>query len=352
MDFSSKIYVSGHRGLVGSALFRKLSSSGYSNLIVRSHAELDLTDESAVDTFFNQERPEYVFMVAAKVGGIQACLKEPCDFLVDNLRMELNVFHASFRYGVKKLLFVSSACIYPENAPQPITEDSLLTDILDIANEPYGLAKIIGVKACIAYNRQYGTNFISLIPSNIYGPDDTRDLTRAHVVPSMLRKFILAKWLRNGEWGKLRKDIAHYPITKDAPVSNTDILKALKTLGITENSISIWGTGKSTRDFLWSEDLADAAIFIMNEVDADQLDSYHPNCQINIGTGEEINIRDLAYLIGREVGYGGEILFDATKPEGVPRRCMDVKRINHLGWKHRVSVADGIKLLTKQYMNA
>lgn len=351
MDLTSKIFVSGHRGLVGSALYRRLCSLGYTNLIVRSHSELDLTDGAAVDSFFEKERPEYVFLVAAKVGGIQACLKEPCDFLVDNVRIELNVMRASHKYEVKKLLFVSSACIYPENAPQPISEESLLTDVLDVANEPYGIAKIVGVKACMAFNRQYETNFISVIPGNLYGPDDTKDLTKAHVIPAMLRKFVLAKWLNEGNWERLRQDVSIYPISKEPLSSDDDIVQALKGLGITHDSISIWGTGNAKREFLWSEDVADATIFIMNNIDAKCLDGFYPNCQLNIGTGKDISIKELSFLISTEISYKGKILFDASKPEGIPRRCMNVKRINDLGWKHKVSIAEGIKVLSNKYLN-
>ena len=315
MDLTSKIFVSGHRGLVGSALYRRLCSLGYTNLIVRSHSELDLTDGAAVDSFFEKERPEYVFLVAAKVGGIQACLKEPCDFLVDNVRIELNVMRASHKYEVKKLL------------------------------------KIVGVKACMAFNRQYETNFISVIPGNLYGPDDTKDLTKAHVIPAMLRKFVLAKWLNEGNWERLRQDVSIYPISKEPLSSDDDIVQALKGLGITHDSISIWGTGNAKREFLWSEDVADATIFIMNNIDAKCLDGFYPNCQLNIGTGKDISIKELSFLISTEISYKGKILFDASKPEGIPRRCMNVKRINDLGWKHKVSIAEGIKVLSNKYLN-
>lgn len=346
----SKIYVAGHEGLVGSAIYGKLLDLGYTNVIGKSITEMDLTDPNQVEAYFAKENPEYVILVAAKVGGIQDCMSHPCDYLVQNVDIELNVMSASYRYGVKKLIFISSACIYPEQTEQPIKETAMMTGTLEVPNEPYGLAKIVGVKACEMYNRQYGTNFIALIPSNLYGPNGNRDLRRAHVVISLVRKFHLAKWLDEGQWDLIRKDLSMYPIS-DEPVGESieQIKQALRQLGITESSIILWGTGNAKREFLWSEDLADVCLYALDNINFSDLKDFAPCYQINVGLGEDIKISDLAKLIADEVGYKGEIHFDATKPEGVKRRCLDVERLHTLGWKHHVSIEQGIQILCKSY---
>jgi GDP-L-fucose synthase len=350
MDFNSKIYVAGHEGLVGSAIWSKLHQLGYKNVIGKSITEMDLNDTEQVNAYFEKELPEYVILVAARVGGIQDCLQYPCDFLVQNLQIEMNVFSAAYKYGVKKLIFISSACIYPEHTEQPIKEEYMLTGALESANEPYGLAKIAGVKGCEMYNRQYGTNFIAVIPSNLYGPNGNRDLRKAHVVISMIRKFHLAKWLDEGNWGKLREDLSKYPISND-PVGETEeeIVTALEKIGITKGHIALWGTGNAKREFLWSEDLADVLIYVLKNVDFADLKQFAPCYQINVGIGDDIAIRDLAQLVSKEVGYHGEIHFDATKPEGVKRRLLDVERIHSLGWKHHISIEQGIHILCESY---
>lgn len=350
MQKDSKIYVAGHEGLVGSAIYGKLLSLGYSNVIGKSIFELDLTDPNQVEEYFAKERPEYVILVAAKVGGIQDCMQHPCDYLVHNLNIELNVLAASYRYGIKKLIFISSACIYPDNMDLPIKESAIMTGPLEVPNEPYGLAKIAGVKACDMYNRQYGTNFIAVIPSNLYGPNGNRDLRKAHVVISMIRKFHLAKWLDEGNWGKLREDLSKYPISNE-PVGNSEeqIVSALEGIGITKGHIALWGTGNAKREFLWSEDLADVCLFVLDNIEFSDLEGFAPCYQINVGIGEDICIHDLAHLVSKDVGYKGEIHFDASKPEGVKRRCLNVDRIHSLGWHHKVSIEQGIKILCKKY---
>lgn len=346
----SKIYVAGHNGLVGSAIYGRLVASGYTNVIGKSMTEMDLTDSNQVEEYFVRERPEYVILVAAKVGGIQDCMCHPCDYLVQNIEIELNVLSASYRHGVKKLIFISSACIYPEHTEQPIKESSLLKGALEVPNEPYGLAKIVGVKACEMYNRQYGTNFIVLIPSNLYGPHGNRDLRRAHVVSSLIRKFHLAKWLDDGRWDLIRNDLSQCPIADETIGDNEEQIKeALRKIGISESVITLWGTGDAKREFLWSEDLADVCLYTLDNINFSDLDDFAPCYQINVGSGDDITIRELADLIAQEIGYQGEIHFDTTKPEGVKRRCLDVERLHSLGWRHHTSIKQGIKILCDSY---
>ncbi|MEI6946666.1 GDP-L-fucose synthase [Paraflavisolibacter sp. H34] len=297
MNKDAKIYIAGHRGMVGSAIVRRLQEQGYGNLVCRTSRELDLRDAAAVQAFFEAERPEYVFLAAAKVGGILANNTYRAEFLYDNLMIQSNVIHQSHRSGVRKLLFLGSSCIYPKLAPQPLREDSLLTGELEPTNEPYAIAKIAGIKMCDAYRDQYGCNFISVMPTNLYGPNDNYDLANSHVLPALLRKMHEAKE-------------ANQP------------------------TVTVWGTGKPLREFLHADDLADACLFLM--------DRYHEKGLVNIGVGADISIRDLAYLIKEIVGYGGEIVFDSSKPDGTPRKLMDVSKINALGWTATIDLRQGI----------
>ncbi|KXG78331.1 GDP-L-fucose synthase [Fervidicola ferrireducens] len=298
MHKEAKIYVAGHRGLVGSAILRRLRAEGYSNIVTRTRQELDLTDQRAVYQFFEAERPEYVFLAAAKVGGILANSTYPADFIRENLLIQTNVIDAAYRYGVKKLLFLGSSCIYPKFAPQPIKEEYLLTGALEPTNEPYAVAKIAGIKMCQAYNKQYGTNFISVMPTNLYGPGDNFDLETSHVLPALIRKFHEAK-------------VAGAP------------------------HVVIWGSGTPRREFLHVDDLANACLFLMNNYDSSEI--------INIGVGEDLTIAELANLIKEIVGYQGEIVFDTTKPDGTPRKLLDVSKIFNLGWRPRIRLEDGIR---------
>ncbi|MDI6716131.1 MAG: GDP-L-fucose synthase [Actinomycetota bacterium] len=304
MRSNSKIYVAGHRGLVGSAIVRKLEAEGYTNLILRTSSELDLTDGPAVKAFFEAEKPEYVFLAAAKVGGIWANSHYPADFIYNNLAIQVNVIHNAYLYGVKKLLFLGSSCIYPKYAPQPMKEEYLLTGSLEPTNEPYAVAKIAGIKMCQAYNRQYGTNFISVMPTNLYGPNDNFDLENSHVLPALIRKFHEAK-------------------VKGLP------------------SVSVWGTGSPRREFLYVDDLADACLFLMKHYDDSEL--------INIGVGEDLTIKELALLIKEIVGFEGKIEFDASKPDGMARKLLDVSKINSLGWKAKVDLRQGIEATYRWY---
>ncbi len=298
MNKESKIFIAGHRGLVGSAILRKLRSLGYRNLITRTRDELDLRDQAAVDRFFEEERPEYVFLSAAKVGGILANSTYPADFIRDNLQIQTNVIDAAYRSGSKKLLFLGSSCIYPKHAPQPMKEEHLLTGPLEPTNEWYAIAKIAGIKMAQAYRRQYGFNAISLMPTNLYGPGDNFDLETSHVIPALIRKFHEAK-----ERG--------------------------------EPHVVVWGTGKPRREFLHVDDLADAAVFLMQQYEGEEF--------VNVGVGEDVSIRELAELIREVVGFGGKIVFDASKPDGTPRKLLDVSRISKMGWSPKIPLAQGLK---------
>jgi GDP-L-fucose synthase len=305
MNRDSKIYVAGHRGLVGSAILRRLEGKGYENLITRTRGELDLTDHSAVDEFFETERPNYVFLAAARVGGILANQAYPVDFLRENLYIELNVLGAAHRHGAKKLMFLGSSCIYPKFAPQPMREDSLLSGELEPTNEPYAIAKIAGIKLCQAYNKQYSTDFVGVMPTNLYGPGDNFDLQNGHVLSALIRKFHEAK-----ERG--------------------------------EPSVTVWGTGTPRREFLYVNDLADACVFLMNNYSGSEV--------INIGVGKDISIGELAELVREVVGYQGKIVYDTTKPNGTPRKLLDVSRLNDLGWKACVSLREGIEKTYAWYL--
>ena len=345
MDKNAKIYVAGHRGLVGSALVKILQKKGYSNIITQTHSELDLIDSVAVADFFNRERPEYVFLAAAKVGGIIANNTYRGQFIYENLMIQNNVIHQSYIFGVKKLLFLGSTCIYPKNCPQPMKEDYLLTNTLEYTNEPYSIAKIAGIKMCENYNLQYGTNFISVMPTNLYGPNDNFDLETSHVLPALIRKMHLAKLLSEGKIEAVLEDLKLG--------SEKEALNYLKSFGVSSDSVEIWGSGNPRREFLWSEDMADACIFLMESRNfKDTYDSAQKeirNTHINIGTGEDVSIKELAELIKSEVGFDGDLVFNTDKPDGTLKKLTDVKRLNSLGWRYTINLELGIKLLYNQF---
>ncbi len=351
----SKIYIAGHRGLVGSAIHRGLIERGYTNIVCRTSAELDLRCQSATRAFFESEKPEYVILAAAYVGGIMANNIYRADFIFNNLQIQQNVIGESFRNNVKKLLFLGSTCIYPRECEQPMSEEALLTSPLEYTNEPYAIAKIAGMKMCESFNLQYGTNYISVMPTNLYGLNDNFDLEKSHVLPAMIRKIYLAKALQMGDWDTIRKDLQRLPIGDvNEKSSENAIVSTLESFGIYSSRVVLWGSGKPTREFLWSDDMADASIFIMESVDFKSLTEGSPNndvrnCHINIGTGEEISIFDLAHLIASVVGYGGEIGFDTTKPDGTMRKLTNPSKLHALGWHHKVDVADGVRVLYEWY---
>ena len=309
MNPQSKIYIPGHRGMAGSAIRRNLEARGYHNLVTRTHPELDLTNQQAVNTFFEEMQPEYVFLAAAKVGGILANSTYPAEFIYENIMIEANVIHAAYTYGVKKLLFLGSSCIYPRLAPQPLKEEYLLTGELEVTNEAYAVAKIAGIRMCKHYNQQYGTNFISVMPTNLYGPGDNYDPETSHVMAALIRKFHEAK-------------------LNNAP------------------QVVVWGTGTPRREFLYVDDMADACVYLMENYDAPDIGEF-----VNIGLGEDVTIRELAELIGEIVGYGGKIVYDASKPNGTPQKLLDVSRLRELGWEAKVSLRNGIKQAYKWYVS-
>ena len=345
MEKQSKIYVAGHRGLVGSAILENLKQKGYATIITRTHAELDLSNQTAVANFFKQEQPEYVILAAAKVGGIIANNVYRADFIYENLMIQNNVIHQSYLNGVKKLLFLGSTCIYPKNAPQPMREDYLLNDTLEYTNEPYAIAKIAGIKMCESYNLQYGTNFISVMPTNLYGPNDNFNLEKSHVLPALLRKLHLAKLLNEDREAELLKDL------KVATLAEAK--SYLNTFGVTSNSVEIWGSGAPKREFLWSKDMADACIFIMENRDFTDTFSVGEkeirNTHINIGSGEDISIKALAELIKDIVGFKGELVYNTDKPDGTLRKLTDVSKLNALGWKHKMGLQQGIQRVYDWY---
>lgn len=359
MERSAKIYVAGHRGLVGSAILRALQGQGYTNLVVRTHAELDLTDAVATRAFFEEERPEYVFLAAAKVGGIMANNTYRADFLLDNLAIQQHVIGESLRTGVKKLLFLGSTCIYPKEAPQPMSEDCLLTSPLEYTNEPYAIAKIAGLKLCESMNLQYGTNFIAAMPTNLYGPGDNFDLERSHVLPAMLRKMLLARALSESDWAFIRRDLEVRPLLQLGALSeesNEAIAQVLdEHYGIKASELILWGSGRPRREFLWSEDMARACVFLMQQVNfSDLIPETGPvrNCHINVGTGEDISISELAHLIAYVVGYKGKISFDVTKPDGTMLKLTDPSRLHRMGWRHSVGLDAGIEQLHRWYLSS
>ena len=338
MEKNAKIYVAGHKGLVGSAILRALEKSGYNNCVVRSRQELDLTCQSSVERFFDEEKPEYVFLAAAKVGGILANATYPADFIYQNLVIETNVIHAAYKYGAKKLLFLGSSCIYPRDCPQPMKEEYLLTGPLEPTNEPYAVAKIAGIKMCEAYDRQYGTKYISVMPTNLYGPNDNFDLETSHVLPALIRKFHLAKLAMQKDWEGIKKNEVIFGRIPD------DFKRSLgldpRTNLPLENSdnapeVVLWGTGSPRREFLHVDDLADVCIYLMDNYDGSEI--------VNIGVGKDITIRELAELIAKIVGYQGKIRFDTSKPDGTPRKLLDVSKLSSLGWQPTIGLEEGIK---------
>jgi len=392
MDKQAKIYVAGHLGLVGSAIWNNLVEKGYTNLIGKSIDELDLMDSSAVKCFFDHEHPEYVFLAAAYVGGIMANNIYRADFIYRNMQIQQNVIGESYRHQVQKLLFLGSTCIYPRDAQQPIREESLLTGPLEYTNEPYAIAKIAGMKMCESFNIQYGTNYMAVMPTNLYGPNDNFHLEKSHVLPAMIRKIYLGKCLCENDWDTVSMDLRLRPIEGiNGDGDHKDILNILNKYGITANYVTLWGTGKPLREFLWSEEMADACVYIMENVDFKDLagndkESVHPlspfggsapslspfrmsapslspfgggrgrsseirNCHINIGTGKEISIADLAQLISKTIGYTGKIVFDAGKPDGAMRKLTDVTKLHRLGWHHQIEIDEGVKRLYEWYAN-
>lgn len=353
MDKDVKIYVAGHRGLVGSAIWNNLKHRGYNNLVGRSHSELDLLDAAAVRYFFDKEQPEYVVLAAAHVGGIMANNTYRADFIYQNLQIQQNVIGEAFRHGVKKLLFLGSTCIYPRESPQPITEDSLLTSPLEYTNEPYAIAKIAGLKMCESFNLQYGTDYIAVMPTNLYGPNDNFDLERSHVLPAMIRKIHLAKLLWEKDFDAIRVDFDNLPIQGiDGNASDNSIIETLSRYGIYRDHLMLWGSGKPLREFLWSEDMADASVHIMLNVSFNALKGNTNevrNCHINIGTGKEISISQLAEIIKAEIKYRGEIKWDSSKPDGTMRKLCDVSRLHSLGWSHKVEINEGVSRLYQWY---
>ena len=356
MNKNAKIYVAGHRGLVGSAIWKNLKNKGYTNLIGRTHSELDLGNTQEVNAFFEKEKPEYVFLAAAKVGGILANNTYRADFIYENLMIQNNVIHAAYENGVKKLLFLGSTCIYPKEAPQPMPEDCLLTSPLEYTNEPYAIAKIAGIKMCESYNLQYGTNFISVMPTNLYGPNDNFDLEKSHVLPAMIRKIHLAKALLENDWQTIKKDLNKRPIEGyiTGESKQEDIILALTKYGIFKDKVVLWGTGTPLREFLWSEDMADACVFIMERINFK--DTYTTdnkeirNTHINIGTGSDLSIKALAELIREAIGYKGTIEFDSSKPDGTMKKLTDPTKLHNLGWKHTVSLEEGVKMMYEHYL--
>jgi len=354
MEKSAKIFVAGHRGLVGSAILKNLQSKGYNNFVLRTHHELDLKNQAAVTDFFASEKPEYVFLAAAHVGGIVANSMYRADFIYQNLQIQNNVIYESWRNHVKKLLFLGSTCIYPGNAPQPMPEDCLLTSPLEYTNEPYAIAKIAGLKMCESFNLQYGTNYIAVMPTNLYGPNDNFNLETSHVLPALIRKAHLGKCLMAGDFTSIRADFDRYPVEGvNGKASEQDILAKLAKYGITRDQITIWGTGSPVREFLWSEDMADACVYIMEKVDFKDLRGDGKevrNCHINIGSGKEVSIKGLAELVAQQVGYNGTLFFDTTKPDGTMRKLTDPTKLHSLGWQHRMELEEGITTLYDWYL--
>ena len=353
---NAKIYVAGHRGLVGSAIWKNLQAKGYTNLVGRTHKELDLLDGVAVKRFFDEEKPEYVILAAAHVGGIMANNTYRADFIYENLQIQQNVIGESYRHGVKKLLFLGSTCIYPRDIEQPMKEDALLTSTLEYTNEPYAIAKIAGLKMCESFNLQYGTNYIAVMPTNLYGPNDNFHLENSHVLPAMVRKIHLAKCLHEGDWAAVRRDMNLRPVEGISGAnSDEEILAILAKYGITPSEVRLWGTGKPLREFLWSEEMADASVYVLEHVDFK--DTYPAgsrevrNCHINIGTGKEITIAALAQLIVEEVGFKGRLTFDSTKPDGTMRKLTDVSKLHALGWHHQIEIEEGVRRMYQWYLS-
>ncbi len=345
MEKTSKIYVAGHQGLVGSALVRKLRVEGYTHIITRTHRELDLIRQDQVETFFKEERPDYVFLAAAKVGGIWGNNMYPAQFIYENIVIQTNIIHASYLYEAKKLLFLGSSCIYPKLCPQPIKEEFLLSGYLESTNEPYAIAKIAGIKTCQSYNRQYKTRYISVMPNNLYGPNDNFNLETSHVLPAMIRKFHLAKLAVAGDWEGVQKDeAAHGPIPKEMKISMglDPITNQPADPPANQPAVILWGTGSPRREFLHVNDLADACLFLMNNYDESEL--------INIGWGKDQTIRELAEMISDIVGYKGSIKWDSGKPDGTPRKILDVSKLSEKGWRAKTDLEEGIRQVYRWYL--
>ncbi|MDO4992550.1 MAG: GDP-L-fucose synthase [Prevotellaceae bacterium] len=398
LDKSCKIYVAGHNGLVGSAIWNNLKARGYNNLVGRSHKELDLTDQYAVKKFFDEEKPDAVVLAAAFVGGIMANSLYRADFMMMNMKIQCNVISEAYAHGVQKLLFLGSTCIYPKNAPQPMKEDCLLTSELEYTNEEYAIAKIAGLKMCESYNLQYGTNYIAVMPTNLYGPNDNFHLENSHVMPAMMRKVYLAKLIHDGDWASIRADLRIRPVGAnmkengetvryviDGNSEEALILKVLAFYGIENNKVTLWGTGNPLREFLWSEDMADASVHVLLNVDfkdiigIEKYSSVHygikadgvvdrnhstgrggaipslgeiRNCHINVGTGKELTIRELSELVVKAVDFKGEVIFDSNKPDGTMRKLIDVSKLHSLGWTHKVEIEDGVQQLFDWYKSS
>ena len=389
LDKNSKIYVAGHTGLVGSAIWNNLKKRGYNNLVGRTIQEMDLTDQYAVRKFFDEEKPDAVVLAAAFVGGIMANSLYRADFVMVNMKIQCNVISEAYAHGVKKLLFLGSTCIYPKEAPQPMVEDALLTGPLEYTNEPYAIAKIAGLKMCESYNLQYGTNFIAVMPTNLYGPNDNFHLENSHVMPAMMRKVYLAKLIHEGAWDKIAIDLNKRPVegVKGDGIeipgqARNDVLRVLAKFGISDNKVVLWGTGTPLREFLWSEEMADACVHILINVDfkdvigIEKYSSVHygtaadgvvdrdhtagrggaipslgeiRNCHINVGTGKELTIRQLSELVVKAVGFEGEVEFDASKPDGTMRKMIDVSKLHRLGWHHKIEIEEGVQKLFDWY---
>ena len=356
MNKNSKIYIAGHRGLVGSAIVRKLEQDGYTNLVFRTHQELELTNQQAVNEFFAQEQPEYVFLAAAKVGGILANNTYRADFIYDNLQIQNNIIHASYKNNIKKLLFLGSSCIYPKKAPQPMSEDCLLTSELEYTNEPYAIAKIAGIKLCESYNIQYGTNYLSVMPTNLYGINDNFNLESSHVLPAMIRKIYLAKLLDEANYTAIKQNLQ----LENSDIENIEqqVIVQLAKYGISKDqqqtTLKLWGSGTPRREFLHVDDMANACVFIMNNVNFTDLINNPQeirNTHINIGSGEDLTIKELAEIIQEQIGYQGKIGFDTSKPDGTMKKLQDVSKLHGLGWKYTIELHDGIKQVIEWYMN-
>ncbi|MDO4497655.1 MAG: GDP-L-fucose synthase [Bacteroidales bacterium] len=398
LNKEAKIYVAGHRGLVGSAIWNNLLSRGYTNLVGRTHKELDLTDQYAVRKFFDEEKPDAVVLAAAFVGGIMANSLYRADFMMMNMKIQCNVISEAYAHGVQKLLFLGSTCIYPKDAPQPMKEDCLLTSPLEYTNEEYAIAKIAGLKMCESYNLQYGTNYIAVMPTNLYGPNDNFHLENSHVMPAMMRKVFLAKLINDNDWARIRADLRVRPVGAnikengevvryviDETSDESLIRKVLAFYGIEDNLVRLWGTGTPLREFLWSEDMADASVHVLLNVDfkdiigIEKYSSVHygvkadgvvdrnhstgrggaipslgeiRNCHINVGTGKELTIRELSELVAKSVGFEGTIEFDTTKPDGTMRKLIDVSKLHSLGWTHKVEIEEGVQKLYEWYMQS
>lgn len=363
MEKHSRIYIAGHTGLVGSAILRRLQSDDYINLITRSHAELDLTRQADVEAFFAKEKPEYVFLAAAKVGGIWANNTYPAEFIYQNVAIQINVLHSAWRVGVKRLVFLGSSCIYPRECPQPMKEEHLLTGTLEPTNQPYAVAKIAGIIQCEAYNRQYGTRFLALMPTNLYGPNDNYDLENSHVLPALIRKFHLAKLASGGDWEGIRRDETCYGRIPQNIMANLVAIAQsgghTPPWGLVPNpvtvtpAITLWGSGSPRREFLHVDDLADACVFIMSLKDDafDSLLTVHDLPLVNVGCGRDQTIRELADLVATVVGFDGEVEWDPTKPDGTPRKLLDVSQLTSLGWKPKISLKEGIRHTYQRYID-